>query len=62
MRTPGAVALLRNRTPAPWAVVRRMSDDCQPTAYGAPAYMRSRIPAAPMPVPTHMVTIPYFRL
>ena len=25
-------------------------------------YMRSKIPAAPMPVPTHMVTMPYFRL
>ncbi len=26
------------------------------------AYMRSKIPAAPMPVPTHMVTMPYLRL
>jgi len=25
-------------------------------------YTRSKIPAAPMPVPTHMVTMPYFRL
>src|SRR6059036_2506073 len=25
-------------------------------------YIRSKIPAAPMPVPTHMVTMPYFRL
>jgi hypothetical protein len=24
-------------------------------------YMRSKIPAAPMPVPTHMVTMPYLR-
>ena len=29
---------------------------------GDAAYTRSKMPAAPMPVPTHMVTMPYLRL
>jgi hypothetical protein len=29
-------------------------------AHYSPSYIRSKTPAAPMPVPTHMVTMPYF--